>query len=198
VDVPLRLGGLARGHRERVAEILRDTRAFSEEEVLVGMELFDDVFADDAQRPPAGHLSPTAVPRRPAASEYSQEPDYVFLGAFTPEDDLVGYACYGPTPGASRTYDLYWIAVHPSAHGAGIGTALLTEVERRLQRRHARMLVVETSSRSDYGNTRGFYGKRGYAESARVREFYAPGDDRVIFTKRLQDSPDGGERSHHE
>ena len=60
------------------------------------------------------------------------------------------------------------------------------------------MLVVETSSRSDYGNTRGFYGKRGYAESARVREFYAPGDDRVIFTKRLQDSPDGGERSHHE
>lgn len=130
--------------------------------------------------------------------ELFSHPDYSFLGAFTPDDELVGYACYGPTPGTDRAYDLYWIAVHPAAHGTGIGTLLLTEVERRLQRRHARMLVVETSSRSDYARTRGFYSRRGYAECARVREFYAPGDDRIIFTKRFQHSPDGGEQSHHE
>ena len=76
----------------------------------------------------------------------SLQPDYSFLGAFTPDDELVGYACFGPTPGTDRTYDLYWIAVDPAAHRAGIGTTLLSEVERRLQGQHARMLVVETSS----------------------------------------------------
>jgi ribosomal protein S18 acetylase RimI-like enzyme len=118
-------------------------------------------------------------------------PDYSFLGAFTPEDELVGYACFGPTPGTDRTYDLYWIAVDPAAHGAGIGTTLLSEVERRLQGQHARLLVVETSSRSEYAPTRGFYGRRGYTEAARVHAFYAPGDDRIILTKRFHRSPAG-------
>jgi hypothetical protein len=56
------------------------------------------------------------------------------------------------------------------------------------------MLVVETSSRPEYAPTRAFYERRGYAEAARMREFYAPGDDRVIFTKRFQgilNSPSG-------
>jgi ribosomal protein S18 acetylase RimI-like enzyme len=103
---------------------------------------------------------------------------------------LVGYACYGPTPGTDRTFDLYWIAVDPASQRAGIGTILLDEVERRLQGQHARLLVIETSSRSDYALTRAFYGRRGYADAARVREFYAPGDDRIILTKRFH-SPAG-------
>ncbi|HEY9450898.1 MAG TPA: GNAT family N-acetyltransferase [Gemmatimonadaceae bacterium] len=178
MDVPLRLGELVPGHRDRLAEILHGTGAFSDDEVLVGIELFDAAMTSESSPP--------------------NQSDYSFLGAFTPEAQLVGYACYGPTPGTDRVYDLYWIAVDAAAHGAGIGTAILTEVERRLQRRHARMLVAETSSRSDYAATRNFYDRRGYAESARVREFYAPGDDRIIFTKRFQHSPDGGEHSHHE
>jgi ribosomal protein S18 acetylase RimI-like enzyme len=176
VDVPLRLGELVPGHRDRPAEGLRGPGPFSDDEVVVGIDLFDAAIA----------------------SESSHDTDYSFLGAFTPEAELVGYACYGPTPGTDRVYDLYWIAVDARAHGAGIGTTILTEVERRLQQRHARMLVAETSSRSDYAATRDFYCRRGYAESARVREFYAPGDDRIIFTKRFQHSPDGGEHSHHE
>jgi ribosomal protein S18 acetylase RimI-like enzyme len=123
--------------------------------------------------------------------EFSSTSSYLFLGAFTPEDELVGYACYGATPGTEGTYDLYWIAVDPAAQHGGVGTLLLHEVERRLLGHHARMLVVETSSRSDYAPTRGFYGRRGYAETARVREFYAPGDDRIILTKRFH-SPQTG------
>ena len=64
------------------------------------------------------------------------------------------------------------------------------EVERRLQGQHARLLVIETSSRSDYTRTRAFYSRRGYADAARVSEFYAPGDDRIILTKRFH-SPTG-------
>lgn len=110
--------------------------------------------------------------------------DYEFVGAFRNEQ-LVGYACYGPTPAAERTWDLYWIAVDPAAQGSGAGGALMDEVERRLSGRRARLLVVETSSRDDYAPTRRFYDRRGYREAARIRDFYAPGDDRVVLTKRV-------------
>ena len=40
--------------------------------------------------------------------------------------------------------------------------------------RGARMLVVETSSRPDYEDHAAFYARRGYAEAARIRDFYAP------------------------
>ena len=157
------VGPLAAHHRERVAEILRSTENFRDEEIDVALELFDESFAGE---------------------------DYLWLGAFSQE--LVGFACYGPSMGTDRTFDLYWIAVDRAAHGTGCGTVLLSEVERRLEALHARMLVVETSSRSDYTATRGFYLKRGYVEAARVREFYAPHDDRIILTKRLAGSPRQG------
>ena len=168
-----RIGELVPAHRARVASILDATGVFRGEEIDVALELFDESFSRDA---------------RPADSSYS------FVGAFAADDELVGYACYGPTPDTDRTFDLYWIAVDPAAQGTGGGTRLLTEVEQRLEERKARMLVVETSSRPEYGPTRAFYEKRGYAETARMREFYAPGDDRIIFTKRFQEilnSPSG-------
>ena len=172
------------GQRGRVGELLAATRVFSGEEIDVALELFDDAFPRDTNGTTRG-----TVPDAPPTGS-----SYAFLGAFTPEDELVGYACYGPTPDTDRTYDLYWIAVDPTVQGTGGGTRLLTEVERRLEGLNARMLVVETSSRSEYAPTRAFYERRGYAEAARIREFYAPGDDRVIFTKRFQgisNSPTG-------
>jgi ribosomal protein S18 acetylase RimI-like enzyme len=159
------VGPLAREHRARVAEILRSTENFRDEEIDVALELFDESFVGE---------------------------EYVFIAAFAAGAALVGFACFGPTMSTDRTYDLYWIAVDRAAHGSGCGSVLLAEVERRLEALHARMLVVETSSRSDYTATRGFYLKRGYVEAARVREFYAPEDDRIILTKRLAGSPRQG------
>jgi len=161
----IRLGALERGpsHRKRVREILEATAVFSDEEVDVGIELFDEreVATNDLDTP------------------------YEYVGAFDDHDELIGYACYGATPGTDRTYDLYWIAVHPDQQGAGGGTALLAAVEQELQARNARLVVVETSSRPAYAPTRRFYERRGYVAAARMRDFYATGDDRVIFTKQF-------------
>jgi ribosomal protein S18 acetylase RimI-like enzyme len=176
-----RIGELSAAHRERIANILAATAVFRSEEIDVALELFDETFPRDAR--PTTDAATAASSRNDAPPTSSS---YAFLGAFTPEDELVGYACYGPTPDTDRTFDLYWIAVDPAVQGTGGGTRLMTEVERRLEGLNARMLVVETSSRPEYAPTRAFYEHRGYAEAARVREFYAPGDDRVIFTKRFQ------------
>ena len=181
----LRFGTLDASHRGRVDEILRACGVFREDEVQVALELFDEGVRNErgGRRDDASLVPASRLPR----------PDYVFLGAYD-ADRLIAFSCHGPTPGTDRTYDLYWIAVDPALQGAGGGTALLTEVERMLAGDGARMLVVETSSRPEYVATRAFYSRRGYDEAARVRAFYAPGDDRVIFTKRLPGPTAGTER----
>jgi ribosomal protein S18 acetylase RimI-like enzyme len=170
----VRLGALQRGHRNRIREILDATSVFRDEEVQVALELFDETFA----------AGPARAPDDPGDGVA----DYEFVGSFSPEGQLVGYVCYGATPGTDRTYDLYWIAMHPAFQGGGGGSQLLDEVERRLRQREARLLVVETSSRDDYQSTRRFYEVRGMTEAARVADFYAPGDARVVYVKRLTPS----------
>ena len=173
----LRLGPLQRGHRNRIREILDATAVFRRDEVDVALELFDEAFAFSARgvgTAATSWITPTV-----------SEPDYEFVGAFTNAGELAGYACYGPTSGADRTFDLYWIAVHPDAQRLGGGSTLMAEVERRLTARGARMIVVETSGRTEYAPTRHFYERRGYTAAASVRDFYAPGDDRLVFTKRF-------------
>lgn len=181
MTAPVAIGPLHRNHRRQIEEIVRATAVFNEEEVGVALELFDDAVRDEIV--PVLATDDAAMDRTAA--------DYEFIGAFD-GDRVIGYACFGATPSTDRTYDLYWIAVHPDAQGTGAGSSLMAEVERRLDERRARLVVIETSSRDDYAPTRRFYQKRGYAEAARLRDFYAPGDDRVILSKRLTGSSDPG------
>ena len=164
----IRLGSLRPRDRARVAELLVSTAVFSRDEIDVALQLFDATVHD------AGS----------AGADDAQAPDYEFTGAFD-GDRLVGYACTGPTPATEGTFDLYWLAVDAAAQGKGIGTTLVRHVERELRDRGARMLLVETSSRPDYSNTRAFYARCGYIEAARIRDFYAPADDRIMLTTRL-------------
>jgi ribosomal protein S18 acetylase RimI-like enzyme len=158
--------------RSRLAELLVETGAFHVDEVQVALSLFD-------------------IGQRANGDGAEDAPlDYEFVGAFE-ADRLVGYACFGPTPATDGTYDLYWLAVEPAAQGRGIGRALVREVEGQLSSRGGRLLVIETSSRPDYANTRQFYTRSGYTEAARVRDFYAPADDRIVLTTRLT-TRDGG------
>lgn len=145
-----------RAHRARLETLVRDTGLFREAEVATAVELLDEALDGDDE--------------------------YRFLGAFDGAE-LIGYACYGPTPDTIGTWDLYWIAVDRERQGEGIGTQLVTAVERQLAAVDARLLVVETSSRPDYAPTRGFYEARGYGKTATIPGYYAPGDDLVIYTK---------------
>ncbi|HET8967894.1 MAG TPA: GNAT family N-acetyltransferase [Gaiellaceae bacterium] len=164
----IRLGSLRPRDRARVAELLVSTAVFSRDEIEVALQLFDASIGDS----------------RGAGADDAHVADYEFTGAFDGER-LIGYACSGPTPATEGTFDLYWLAVDAAAQGKGIGTKLVRAVERELGGRGARMLLVETSSRPDYSNTRAFYARCGYTEAARIRDFYAPADDRIMVTTRL-------------
>ena len=148
---------LSADDRHRIEEITRAVRVFRDDEVPVALEVFDGAIAGS--------------------------PDYIAVGA-TLDERLVGWICWGPTPCTLGTYDLYWMAVDPTVQGSGIGAALLREMEGRLAG-SARLIVVETAGRPDYRPTRAFYEARGYRKASVIPDFYAPGDDQVVYVKTL-------------
>ena len=156
----LQVREMREGDRPALIRILAATEAFNAEELGVALELIDYGLAEDKR----GYLFAVAAD----------------------DDRVLGYACWGDTPLAEAVYDLYWIAVDPDAHNQGIGRALLEHAERDVVARKGRMLLIETASKPSYDATRAFYLRTGYAEIARLPDYYRDGDDKVIYQKRFE------------
>lgn len=104
------------------------------------------------------------------------------------DDGLQGVAYYQPAHGVDGTWYLLMIGVTRAEQGRGRGAALMHEVERDLRNTSQRLLLVETSGVPEFAMTRLFYLGLGYEEEARVRDYYAPGDDMVLYRKALETS----------
>jgi len=102
------------------------------------------------------------------------------------DSNVTGYICYGPAPLTEGTWDVYWVAVAPERQGQGIGGALMKSAEKDIVRAKGRLSIIETSSTPAYEKTRHFHLSQGYEIVARIPDFYAPGDDKLILQKRLK------------
>ena len=100
-------------------------------------------------------------------------------------EQALGFACYGPRSLTDRVYDLYWIAVEPSARRLGVGCRLMERVEASVREKGGRILVIETSGTEKYAGARAFYLSAGYKHEATLTDLYTDEDDLLIFTKRL-------------
>jgi ribosomal protein S18 acetylase RimI-like enzyme len=99
--------------------------------------------------------------------------------------ELAGFAYFAPSAMADRVWYLYWIAVKKTLHAQGIGAALLKDTEDAIRAAGGRLYLIETSSLSHYEATRKFYLRHGYTVTSILTDFYADGDDLVVFAKRL-------------
>jgi len=166
-DNALRLPGVSFRHEARpedvetVKAIVEATGYFAAIEIPVAVELVEENLAKGA-----------------AASGYS----FVFaeVGGRT-----IGYVCFGPTPCTISSHNLYWIAVHPDFQGKGLGKALMRETEKRIRAVGGTRIYIDTSYKAQYEDTRAFYESLGYALGAMLPDYYAPGDDKVIYVKVL-------------
>ncbi len=154
----MRLRPLSRADRDAVGKILRECGAFTPAEVTTALDLVDAGLAGD--------------------------PEYALLAA-TGDEGVLGYACYGPSPFTRSSFDLYWIAVSPGAQGRGVGQTLLAGVESAVASAGGALLLADTAAKPSYARTRAFYESAGYAIEARIRDYYAPGDDRITYGKRF-------------
>jgi D-alanine-D-alanine ligase len=102
---------------------------------------------------------------------------------------VAGYACYGPIACTIGSFDLYWIAVDPAYQRQGLGRLLMREVESRIGAAGGRRIYIDTSGQAKYAPTRSFYERSSFRREATLADFYAPGDDRVIYVKQIPGPP---------
>ena len=139
-----------------VMSILRDTPEFDPAEIPVAEEVIDC---------------------------YLTSPGEGYQALVAENDRVSGYICFGSTPLTVATWDIYWMAVAKAERGRGIGRAMLSQAEIQILKAGGRLILIETSSKPNYLNTRRFYRHNGYRQVARIRDFYAPGDHRITFEK---------------
>lgn len=101
------------------------------------------------------------------------------------DGEAVGLCYTVPEELADGTWNMLALAVRPDLQGKRLGAALVSAAEQRLKDKGQRILIVDTSGTDDFALTRKFYAQNGYEEEARIRDFWADGDDKVIFRKAL-------------
>jgi len=161
----MKIRPITKQDRQSVLEVIHSTGMFTKEEEQVASEVIDVCLTKSGQQ------------------------DYVVVVIENEQGAIAGYMCYGPTPMTEGVVDLYWMAVHPGKHRQGYGKALIQWLEKDVREKQGRLIVIETSSRDKYATTRNFYQRLGYLENARIRDFYRPGDDLLIYCKYFK--PEG-------
>ncbi len=148
--------------RQAIEELVSATGNFNAGEIDIALELIDICIEKPEQR------------------------DY---HSFVFEDEktkrVAGFLIVGPTPATTGTYDMYWIASHPDFYGKGIAQQLDRFAEDFVRERNGYLLIAETSSQSSYDRTRAFYAKQGYLVLSQITDYYKPGDDLIVFGKRV-------------
>ena len=109
--------------------------------------------------------------------------DIWFVGVA--DGHIVGFGYCEPERMTSGTWNLLAIGILARYWGRGIGGAMMRYLENRLRTGGERVLIVETMGTPAYARTRAFYTANGYAKEARIREFYEPGGDKIVFWKHL-------------
>lgn len=143
---------------ETVKSIISNTKVFTQEEVDVAAELVE--------------------------STLTKKDDYKFI-FFEKNKKTLGYACYGKIPLTQSSFDLYWIAVLPEYQKNKTASKLLKEVIADIKKIGGTIIYAETSATEEYDAARKFYLNNNFKEEARLKDFYWPGNDKIIYSKQL-------------
>ena len=98
----------------------------------------------------------------------------------------VGFVCYGPIPHWPDSFELYGIAVDPEFQRMGIGSALVSEMNRRVAARRGKRVFLETGTDRAFEPARGFYEANGYAQETRFHKQFIPVEDGVVYRLNVE------------
>jgi aminoglycoside 6'-N-acetyltransferase I len=143
---------------EGLEKLLKKISNFNEAEIKVAMELIE------------------ITVNNPSQTDYN-----IFV--YEEDGKILGYHCTGKRPLTDAVYDLYWIVADPEHSGKGIGKSLLEHAENFVKERNGRWILAETSSKESYLSTQSFYLRNNYSIISEIKDFYAVGDNLLIFGK---------------
>lgn len=159
--MPVLSKGISAYDRNSIEDILRSTGFFYDFEVEIALGLADDTI------------------------KYGKEATGYHWMKLYEEDKLVAFANYVRNSFSVHSWDLYWLAVHQNSRHRKLGSVLIKEVENDVRMSGGKILWLDTSGRPLYASTEDFYRKNGYSLQASLKDFYAPGDPKQIYSKVL-------------
>jgi GNAT superfamily N-acetyltransferase len=154
-------GSVSQGDKTRIRTILETSGFFYPFEIGVVLELVDETTKTNEKKS-----------------------GYYWL-KLEENGTMAGFACFGPNPCSVHSWDLYWLVVDHSMKNKGLGTLLLQKAEEKAMESGGTYFWIETSGRPLYEPTIAFYLKNGYTIEATLRDFYGPGDPKLIFVRKL-------------
>ncbi len=94
----------------------------------------------------------------------------------------IGFVGYRAHPLTMGTFDLIWLA----ADEPPVGQAMLERLTQKVKNLAGRLIIAETASaRPDYDLMRQLYETHHYKCEMTIADFYAPGNDLLIYVQRL-------------
>ena len=97
----------------------------------------------------------------------------------------VGAAMHAADGLGTEVRNLLFLGVLEEARGRGVATALISRVEQASVEAGVRLVLIETSSDAAQAPARSLYAGLGYRIDGRIRGYYAPGEDKIVFRKTL-------------
>jgi GNAT superfamily N-acetyltransferase len=152
---------IAPGDRPVLETILASSGYFYDFEIEVALSLADETF------------------------ENGQEKSGYYWLRLLEDGKVIGFANFGPNPSSVHSYDLYWMAVLEEYRKKHYGSLMLKKSEERIKELGGKIVWIETSGRPLYEPTRHFYTKNGYELEATLRDFYGPGDAKLVYRKEI-------------
>jgi ribosomal protein S18 acetylase RimI-like enzyme len=146
--------------RPALLKMIESTPEFNAMDRMVAMEVIDDYLADP------------------------QNSGYTTLIAEV-NSHFAGYICYGLNTMTKGTWDIYWLAVAPDMQNRSIGGKLMELAEKDIQASGGKLIILEVSSLPINDKTHKFHLKGGYKYIFTIKDFYGPGDDKVMYEKRF-------------
>ncbi|MDD4848164.1 MAG: GNAT family N-acetyltransferase [Bacteroidales bacterium] len=110
--------------------------------------------------------------------------NYEFI--FAEEDDqVVGFGCFARIPCTLSSFEIYWLGVDKQTQGKGVGKKIIHEIMNETEKFGGKKIVLQTAGREQYLPTQKFYTAVGFDLEARIKDYYADGDDCLIYTITL-------------
>lgn len=110
--------------------------------------------------------------------------NYEFIFA-EKDGKVVGFGCFSRIPCTLSSFEIYWLCVDKQQQGQGVGKKLIQEIIQEVKKNEAKKVVLQTAGRKQYLPTQKFYVAAGFDLEARIKDYYAEGDDCLIYTMEV-------------
>ncbi|GAB4366317.1 MAG: hypothetical protein Kow0042_06140 [Calditrichia bacterium] len=110
----------------------------------------------------------------------------IIVAADGKTEKILGYACFGPDPSVSGSFQLFRLAVSPLAQDQPIEETLLRAVEKEVLRKKGQSIICKIPSHGKYHRLKKFYLQNNFKKQRVIKSYYPSGVDQIILIKNLE------------